>query len=362
YHTVENVGIIALGAGLALVGRARGDLALVALGFGGAALHVVNHAVFKSLLFFGAGAVHHGTGTRALDQLGGLLRRMPSTGLFFLVGAVAISGLPPLNGFVSEWLVYLGFLETLGRPSGDLLAFAAAGMPVLALVGGLAAACFAKVVGVVFLGEPRTAAARGAHEAPRSMVAPMAILAAVCVAIGLAPGAVLAPLRNAAAAWARVDPALLEGATARAAAAAARVSLVAAVLLLAAGALLLLRRRRLAAHAAPAAVATWGCGFAAPTPRMQYTGSSFAALLVSRFGWVVRPRVHGAPPAGTFPSAAGFHADVPDTVLDLLLLPAARAYHWAAIQARLLYLRRIQFQILLILATLLAVLAWGFVW
>jgi len=362
YHTVENVGIIALGAGLALVGRARGDLALVALGFGGAALHVVNHAAFKSLLFLGAGAVQHGTGTRALDRLGGLLRRMPATGLLFLVGAAAISGLPPLNGFVSEWLVYLGFLETLGRPPGDLLAFAAVGMPVLALVGGLAAACFVKVVGVVFLGEPRTEGARAAHEAPRAMVAPMAVLAAACAVIGLAPGAVLTPLRNAAAAWARVDPALLEEATARAASGAARVSLAAALLLLAAAGLALLRRRRLAAHPAPAAVATWGCGFAAPTPRIQYTGSSFAALLVSRFGWVVRPRVHGTPPTGTFPAAAAFHADVPDAVLDVVLLPAARAYRWAATQVRGLYRRRVQFQILLILATLLAALAWGFVW
>ena len=362
YHTVENVGIIVLGTGLGLLGRALGQPALVLLGIGGAALHVFNHAVFKALLFLGAGAVHHATGTRDLDRLGGLARRMPATALLFLVGAAAIAGLPPLNGFVSEWLVYLGFLDGLGRPGGDLLAFTALGVPVLALVGGLAAACFAKVVGIAFLGAPRTPEAAGAHEAPRTMLVPIAGLAAICAVIGLAPAAVLPPLRNVAAAWAHLDPAALDGAAARAGAGAARVSLVAALLLAAAAALVALRRRRLAAHPPAAAVETWGCGFAAPTARIQYTGSSFAELLLRRFSWAVVPRVQGTPPAGPFPAPASFHTDVPDAVLDLAVAPTARAYHWAAIRARLLYLRRIQFQILLILATLLAVLAWGFVW
>jgi formate hydrogenlyase subunit 3/multisubunit Na+/H+ antiporter MnhD subunit len=199
YHTVENVGIIALGLGLALLGRARGVPALVVLGLGGAGLHVVNHALFKSLLFLGAGAVHHATGTRELDHLGGLARAMPRTALLFVIGAAAISGLPPLNGFASEWLVYLGLLDGLRRPGGDLLAYVTLGAPVLALVGGLAAACFAKVVGVVFLGSPRSHHADGAHEPPAAMLAPMAALAAACAAIGLFPAATTAPLARAAA-------------------------------------------------------------------------------------------------------------------------------------------------------------------
>jgi formate hydrogenlyase subunit 3/multisubunit Na+/H+ antiporter MnhD subunit len=361
YHSVENVGIIALGAGLALLGRARGDPGLVLLGFAGATLHVVNHALFKSLLFLGAGAVDHATGTREIEHLGGLARTMRGTALLFVIGAAAISGLPPLNGFVSEWLVALGFLETLGRPAGDLLAFAAVGAPVLALVGGLAAACFAKVVGVVFLGAPRGAHAAHAHEAPRSMLAPMGLLAALCAAIGLFPSAVLPPLAAAAAEWGGVDPAHLAGAGERAARGAAGVGAVAAVLLLAGMSLALLRRRRLAAHPAAPPVETWGCGFAAPTARMQYTGSSFAELLLRRFSWVVRVRARSVQPAGPFPGAARLHTEVPDAVLDLGLLPAARGYAWAALRVRLLYLRRIQFQILLVLATLLAVLAWGLV-
>ncbi len=369
YHTVENVGIIALGAGVALLGRTRGDPALVLLGFSGAALHVVNHALFKGLLFLGAGAVQHATGTREMDHLGGLAKTMRGTAILFTVGAAAIAGLPPLNGFVSEWLVALGFLRGLGRPSGDALAFLALGAPVLALVGGLAAACFAKVVGVVFLGSPRSSHAAHAHEAPLAMRLPMAALAAACVAIGLAPALLVAPLRDAAAGWARMDPELLAGPATSAFHGAVRVSVVAAGLVLLAG-LAVLARRRLLARAtatsteAPTPAETWGCGFAAPTARMQYTGSSFAALLLQRFTWAMKTR--GAAPrlGGPFPRAGehAFATEVPDTVLDLALLPAARGWAWVATQARLLYLRRIQFQMLLVVLTLLAVLTWGFAW
>jgi hydrogenase-4 component B len=360
YHTVENVGIIALGAGLALLGRTRGEPALVLLGTAGALLHVVNHALFKSLLFFGAGVIHHATGTREIDHLGGLARSLRTTAVLFVVGAAAISGLPPLNGFVSEWLVTLGFLHALRRPGGDVLAFAAIGAPVLAFVGTLAAACFTKVVGVVFLGTPRSAHAAHAHEAPRSMLAPMAILAVACAAIGLFPFALVPALARGAAAWSRLDPEILAGPAAAAAASAARVSLVALALLVAGAAVLLVRRRRLAAAGVAPQVDTWSCGFAAATPRIQYTGSSFAELLVRRFSWVIVPRREGSPVEGTFPAAASFATEVPDVVLDRGLAPAARAYERFATGARLLFLRRIQFQMLLVLATLVAVLAWGF--
>ena len=363
YHTVENVGIIALGAGLALLGRAREVPALVLLGFAGGGLHVVNHALFKSLLFLGAGTIHHATGTREIDLLGGLVRKAPVTAALFAVGAAAISGLPPLNGFVSEWLVYLGFLDALRRPPGDLLAFAAIGAPVLALVGGLAAACFAKVVGVVFLGTARSAHVERAHDPPAAMLAPMAALAAACAAVGLAPAAVLPALARAAAAWSRLDARALAEPAARAGASASLVSLVALALLLGAGALWLLRRRRRARFPDASPVETWSCGFAAPTARVQYTGSSFAELLVERFSWAVRPRGEVPRLHGPFPAGAAFHTAVPDPVLDLGLVPAAEAVGRFAGRARVLYLRRlIQFQMLLVLATLVAVLAWGFVW
>ena len=158
---------------------------LIVLGFGGGLLHVVNHALFKGLLFLGAGAVLHGTGTLEIDHLGGLLKRMPWTAATFLIGAVAISGLPPLNGFVSEFLIFLGAFKggvsTDGAIAVPLLALIAG----LALIGGLAVACFTKAFGIVFLGEPRSEHVSHAHEADWTMRLPMLILAAGCVLIGL---------------------------------------------------------------------------------------------------------------------------------------------------------------------------------
>jgi formate hydrogenlyase subunit 3/multisubunit Na+/H+ antiporter MnhD subunit len=360
FHTVENVGIIALGIGLGLLGRARGEPGLVLLGFAGAALHVVNHALFKSLLFLGAGAIQHATGTRELDRLGGLARGMRATAVLFAIGAAAIAGLPPLNGFVSEWLVYLGFLRALGRPDG--LGYAAVGAPLLALVGGLAAACFAKVLGVAFLGTPRTPEAWHAHEPPPAMLAPMAALAAACAAIGLAPAALVPPLGRAAAAWSRLPAHLLAGPADDAGAGAARVSLVALALLALVAVAFAVRRRRLAARPAVRAVETWSCGFAAPTARIQYTGSSFAELLVGRFRWGVPVHREERLPEGPFPAPASFRSHALDPVLDLALVPAARAYGWITERARRLNVRRIQLQMLLVLATLVAVLGWGFVW
>jgi hydrogenase-4 component B len=186
YHSVENIGIIALGLGIALLGRSYHLPVLVVLGLSGCLLHVVNHGLFKPLLFLSAGSVIHEVGSRDIDHYGGLLKRQPWTGAMFLGGAVAISGLPPLNGFVSEWLIYLGAFQALKHPASALGA-AVLAAPVLALIGGLALACFVKVFGVAFLGEPRSNESAHAHEASALMVAPMVLLFAVCAWIGLLP-------------------------------------------------------------------------------------------------------------------------------------------------------------------------------
>ena len=169
YHSVENVGIIALGLGVGLLGISYGNPAMAVLGFTGGLLHVVNHALFKGLLFLGAGSVLHATGTE-IDRLGGLLRRMPVTGATFLVGAAAISGLPPLNGFVGEFLIYLGAMAGLAGQARVVSAWPLMAVLVvggLALIGGLAAACFTKAFGIVFLGEPRGAEAARATKPAR---------------------------------------------------------------------------------------------------------------------------------------------------------------------------------------------------
>jgi hydrogenase-4 component B len=356
YHSVENIGIIAIGMGLAMIGRALGDPALVVLGFSGAVLHVVNHATFKGLLFLGAGAVHHATGTRELDRLGGLSRAMPRTAGLFLVGAVAICGLPPLNGFASEWLVYLASFRSLANRTVPATSLAVLSAPALALVGGLAAACFAKVFGTVFLGHARTADALRGHEPPRSMLLPMAVLAAACAVIGLVPAAWLPALTRAAAGWSRLAEASLAGPAEQAAHAAWRVSLVAVVLAGAIGLLALWRRAR--PRPMQPTVATWGCGFAYPTPRMQYTGSSFAELLVLRFRWVFFPKKRVEPPRGLFPRHASFDSHVPDTVLDVAILPALRSATSIADGLRAQFGGRVQSKVVLVLAGVLGLLAW----
>ncbi|MFA6823526.1 MAG: proton-conducting transporter membrane subunit, partial [Geobacter sp.] len=200
YHSIENIGIICMGLGVGLCGLSLGRPGIALLGLAGGLLHVLNHAIFKALLFLGAGAVIHVSASRELNRMGGLVRVMPRTGLFFLVGAAAICGLPPLNGFVSELLVYLGLFRQVMGESGSAAVLAALAIPALAVVGGLAVACFVKVFGVVFLGSARQPLADDAHEPGWPMLLPMGLLALLCLLIGLAPVA-LAPLLEAAVSW-----------------------------------------------------------------------------------------------------------------------------------------------------------------
>src|SRR5262244_719038 len=191
YHSVENIGIIFLGVGAGLMFQSYGLASLALVGLVAGLYHTLNHACFKGLLFLGSGAVLHATHTRNMEELGGLIKGMPRTALFFLIGAAAISGLPPLNGFVSEWLVFQALLggPHLPRPELGLIMAVAVGM--LALTSGLAAACFVKAFGITFLAIPRSREAEHAMEAPLSMRAGMLILAFACVALGLTPSIVV---------------------------------------------------------------------------------------------------------------------------------------------------------------------------
>ena len=317
YHSVENIGIILMGLGLAMLGRSQGRPEWVLLGMGGCLLHIWNHALFKSLLFMGAGSVLHATRTRQIDCLGGLAKPMPRTAALFLVGAVAICGLPPLNGFVSEFLVYAGlFRGAVTAGYGGIMTLAVA--PALALVGALAVACFVKVYGAVFLGSARSGAATAAHESPVAMTIPMGVLAAACLCIGLAPGLFAPLLDRAAAPWmASTDggavPRLAELVPLGAVGGFA-MAVAAAV----AGAVLIARIRAVRGRA----VVTWDCGYAAPGPRMQYTASSFAEALVSLFRWVLRPRVHEPQIPGAFPQESSMGSHVDEPVLDRAIVPA----------------------------------------
>src|SRR5436309_5364603 len=189
YHSIENIGIILMGLGTALTFLYTGHPRLATLGLIAGLYHTINHASFKGLLFLGAGAVLHATHTRNMEELGGLAKRMPQAAWFFLIGAVAISALPPLNGFVSEWLTYQALLQGFGTTQSLMrLIFPLSGS-MLALTGALAAACFVKAFGITFLAQPRSEHASNAHEVAPSMRAGMAILAGACVLLGLFPTA-----------------------------------------------------------------------------------------------------------------------------------------------------------------------------
>jgi len=185
YHSIENIGIILMGLGAALIFRVAGHPLLAGVALIAAMFHTLNHAIFKCLLFLGAGSVLHSTGTRNMEEMGGLIRPMPVTSFCFLIGAVAISGLPPLNGFVSEWLTYQSLLAGFGATGGlTRILFPLAGS-MLALTAALAAACFVKAFAITFLALPRSSASSDAHEAPRSMLVGMGILTTACLALGL---------------------------------------------------------------------------------------------------------------------------------------------------------------------------------
>jgi hydrogenase-4 component B len=353
YHSIENIGIIVMGVGLAMLGRSLGRWDWVVLGMAGAMLHVWNHALFKSLLFLGAGSVIHATGERHMDRLGGLAKAMPRTGALFLVGAVAICGLPPLNGFVSELLVFLGLFHTIGIGRGPSWAGAALAAPALAMIGALAVACFVKVFGAVFLGHPRGEAAERAREAPAAMTLPMAVLAAACFLIGLAPAKVAPLLQRGVAAWSEGSgaslPALEALAPLRVVGWAGAVLLVA----VAAVSVALLRRMR---REAP----TWDCGYAAPSARMQYTASSFAQMLVHVFSWLLRPSVHVQRIDSIFPGPQKFESHVEDVALAGVVLPFFRGSARWLLRLRFLQQGRVQVYILYILVFVVLLLLWTF--
>src|SRR5262249_9560369 len=192
YSSVENVGVLLCAVGLGVWARAHGDARLAAFGFAAGLLHVWNHAAMKGLLFFGAGSVQHGAGTKDLERMGGLLRRMPATGAALLAGAIAIAALPPLNGLTGEWVLYRALADVGLRAEPSVGLAAIGGIAILALIGGPAAPCFVRLVGIALLGEPRHAGAGRAHESPPAMTAPLVMLAIACVALALAPGGVVA--------------------------------------------------------------------------------------------------------------------------------------------------------------------------
>ncbi len=345
YHSVENIGIIVIGLGAGSLLHSYGLHALAAIGFAGALFHTLNHACFKGLLFLGAGNVLHATHTRNMEEMGGLIKRMPHTAMQFLIGSIAIAALPPLNGFASEWMVFQALLggTFIARPEVALAFPVAVGM--LALTSGLAAACFVKAFGISFLAIPRSAHASQAHEASIAMRAAGWLLAGACIALGVGSSFVVPALYRV---LHTVDGLLPDASVAppagfwlQAPAALGQVSPAAMAMLLVAGVGLTLLVARIL-HRRPARVTdTWGCGRTSQTPRMEYTATAFAEPLRRVFAELYRPTsdlsvtVH--PESKLFVQSITFTSEVRPFIEQALYQPVLRA--WAGIGARV---RRLQ--------------------
>jgi len=328
YSTIENIGIVFVALGLALAFKANAMPFAAALAMTAALLHVLNHSLFKSLLFCGAGAVLSATGERDLEKLGGLIHRMPQTAFVFLVGCVAISALPPLNGFVSEWLTFQAILVSPQLASWGLNLMIPAAGALLALSAALAAACFVRVYGTVFLGRPRSEAARHAHEVERVSVVAMGLLAAACLLLGILPGYAIDALTpvtqlvaggrmpvQAAEAWLSIVP-IAESRS-------SYNGLLVFVFMAASGMIAAFTIHRLASNRIRRS-AIWDCGFPDASPLTQYSADGFAQPIRRVFGTVVfgaRERGEMPPPGSTEP--ARFSATVRDPIWDALYAPLA---------------------------------------
>jgi hydrogenase-4 component B len=366
YHTVENIGIIYIGLGLALAFKAYGMPVAAALALTAGLFHVFNHSVFKSLLFFGAGAVLNSTGERDMEHLGGLIHRMPQTAFVFLVGCVAISALPPLNGFVSEWLTFQAILLSPQLPSWGLKFLVPAVGALLALSASLAAACFVKAFGVSFLGRPRTRAAADARETSNSLAA-MFFLAALCLVAGVLPGIfidALAPVTIALVGtsmphqtgldWLTVVP-IAESRS-------SYNGLLVFIFVMLSGSIAAFAIHRLASDKLRRGPA-WDCGYPDRSPATQYTASSFAQPIRRIYGTTVfRAREIGEmpPPGATTP--ARLTVELHDLIWDAAYAPIAAFIGHAAERLNILQFLTIRSYLTLVFSALVLLLLVLAIW
>ncbi|MCC8935370.1 hydrogenase 4 subunit B [Bradyrhizobium sp. Arg68] len=365
YSTIENIGVIFASLGLALAFQANGLGLAAALAFTAALFHILNHSFFKSLLFFGAGAVLSSTGQRNIETLGGLIHRMPLTSFAFLVGCVAISALPPFNGFASEWLVFQAILQSPDLPQWGLKVMVPAVGASLALAAALAAACFVKAFGITFLGRARSPVAEAAGEVDRYSLAAMFALAALCFLAGILPGLVIDILSPVAQAllghrmpvqasdpWLSIVP--IEESRS------SYNGLLVFVFITATASLAVYFIHRFASHAIRRGPA-WGCGFTDPTPAAQYSGVSFVQPIRRVFGTLVfqaREHVEMPPPGDLRP--ARLKVEMHDPVWEGLYAPVSGAVWFLADrlnQLQFLTIRRYLSLVFATLVTLLLVLA-----
>ena len=365
YHSIENIGIIALGLGVGLLGRSHQIPFLAVLGFGGGLLHVLNHSLFKGLLFLGAGSVIQKTHSGEMDHLGGLAKTLPVTSVLFMVGALSICGLPLFNGFISEFIIYFGLFQGLfGLPVNGVI-FCSLGILSLALMGALALACFCKVYGTVFLGKPRVdlkepfkdpVTRQGIHEGTsRWMLVPMMILAGLCIWIGLVPGTVTGFIFRGAAYLTHVDlSAIPLGQVLM-----PLTIVVWIVLLFLALVLGLIAVRRFLLGGMPMPVReTWSCGFSQVSSRFQDTSASFARMIVDLMKNILFFRRHGGSVEGVFPGKTHVTSSVHDVSEEMVYKPGLAFLNYISEKFGHSRIRYTQLYLVYILLFLMFLLVW----
>ncbi|PKP04939.1 MAG: NADH-quinone oxidoreductase subunit E [Bacteroidetes bacterium HGW-Bacteroidetes-6] len=318
FSSIENIGIIGLGIGLGVLGMAQNNPLLSFLGFSGALLHVVNHSLFKSLLFFSAGSVYRATHSRNINGLGGLIKKMPVTAVFFLIGSIAISALPPFNGFISEFLIYSGLFGNLAGASfytSLVLIFSIIG---LALIGGMALFCFTRVFGIVFLGEPRRTDLPLAVEADNVMNAPMWVISGLILAIGIGSPLLIQPIAGIVSQWIQIEPA--NAVLLNLSSNLQNVTILLGLFIAMVVFLLLWRKIHTSKHAESKGP-TWGCGYTAAGPKLQYTGTSFASNFTGLANPILQMKEQTNPiPENTlFPNEAMFESQSSDVIQEKLI-------------------------------------------
>lgn len=294
YHSVENIGIILLGLGAAVMLAATGHPALASVALAAALYHTINHALFKGLLFLGAGSVVSATGTRDMEKYGGLIKTLPVTALFFIIGSIAISGLPPLNGFASEWLTFQSLLSGVNVATAGSKVVFAFGIGALALTGGLAAACFVKVIGITFLARPRSDAAANARENSSSMKMGQGLLAILCIVFGIFAAPIVTILLRItndlglSGGEQKFIPVALESGNIGGAVSLSFIALLLFAWVLAAYFLVWIAARKRKEKTYP----TWDCGAPVASPRTEVSATGFSRTLIVIFASVLRPVKH----------------------------------------------------------------------
>jgi len=318
YHSIENIGIIGIGIGIGCIGIGSGNQVLATLGLAGALLHTLNHSLFKSLLFYSAGNVYQATHTMDIEKLGGLIKRMPQTAALFLVAAIAICGIPPFNGFVSEFIIYIGLYNWLSDATlVSLLAaiFSTAG---LALIGGLAMLCFTKAFGVVFLGTERSELPQSCKEVPFLQLLPMYLLAFIIILIGVLPMEFIQLLAQPVSLFTGNLAVSFNPSQINAFNAIQPISWASWILILLVILIFTIRRLVMSRHKISKG-STWGCAYAAPTPKIQYTAGSFVRTYSKLFAPFLLIGKHEEEIHGIFPSEAKYHTHPYDKVEKWLI-------------------------------------------